>query len=190
MHSGSTLRYLDLSTCWMSLKSKYEHTVASPLSKERDEAVAQDSIGRPAVLEQRPVIPPSLIRTIHLQTLLVLHQLELDPLAVRVPSAVVLCERGDCLVALSAGVMPARRLGEEESAKRDDAGEHELETDGDHPGGVAFVGEATAGSTAGDEGSDGPHDVVETPDDAAVGWMGCLDDIGRAGGGHDGDAEP
>lgn len=160
------------------------------MSKQRHKTVAQDTIGRGAVLEQRAVIPPSLIRTIHLQTLLVLHQLELDPLAIRVASAVVSSERVDCLVALSAGVKPARRLGEEESAKRDNAWKHQLQADGDHPGCVSPVGEATTGSTAGDEGSYGPHDVIQTADNAAVGGMGCLDDIGRAGGRHDGDAEP
>lgn len=121
--------------------------------------------------------------------LLVLSDLELDPFTLGVAVAVESDQVLPGLLLLVAGVQPSRRLGEPERAKGNDAREHQLKTKGDHPGGPAAMVKTASRSTASDEGTDGPHDVVETGDDTAMGGMRDFDNVDGAGGGGDGNAE-
>ena len=155
--------------------------VSGPLAEERDEAVHQETVTGGTIAEERAVIPPGAVGTIDLQVRLVLHHLQLDPLAVGVALAVVLGESGLCLDDASADVQPSGGLGEEPGKEDDEAGEHHLQPHWDEPLGVAAVREATARSTGRNEGADGPEDVVQAGRHTAMSWVGHLDDVGWAG---------
>lgn len=159
------------------------------MTKCRNKTVAHETVERPSVFEQSAVVPPSLVATVHLQKLLVLTQLEFHPLAVWAPPAVQSGERVLGLFPLSSSVVPAGRLGEEHRAEQDDAWEHQLEANRNHPGRVSSVVETATGSPCGDEGTNGPHDVVETGNNSTEGRVGHFDDIHGTSGSGDGDTE-
>ncbi|KAI6765732.1 hypothetical protein HG530_006802 [Fusarium avenaceum] len=109
--------------------------------------------------------------------LLVLAELELDPLTFRVAMAVESDKVLGGEFLLSAGVEPSRRLWEEHGTESNDAGEHELKANRDHPRGVcSLVLESSTRSTASNKGTDRPHDIVEAGDDTTVSRVRDLDD--------------
>ena len=167
-----------------------DDTVTSPLTEERDETVAGETVEGSTGGEESTVVPPSLVTTVHLKMLLVLVKLELDPLTLGVTVTV---EFGEVILSkllLSVGVQPSRRFGQKHGAEANDTREHELKTNRDHPRSVgSLVVQATTNSTASNKGADGPHDVVETSDDTTVSRVRDFDDVGRTGGGGDGDTE-
>jgi hypothetical protein len=85
-------------------------TIASPLTEQGDEAVASETVDRCSVLEQRPVIPPSLVSTIELQVGLILEHLKLDPFTFWVAVTMVLSEEGLGLILLAIAVEPLWRM--------------------------------------------------------------------------------
>jgi hypothetical protein len=181
---------LDTSSVEESAEVIRDNTVTSPLTEKRDETVAGETVEGSTGGEESTVVPPSLVTTVQLKMLLVLVELELDPLTLGVTVTV---ESGEVLLGkllLSVGVQPSRRLGEKHGAEANDTREHELKTNGDHPGFVSsLIVPATTNSTASNEGTDGPHDVVETSDDTTVSGVRDFDDVGRTGSGGDGDTE-
>jgi hypothetical protein len=121
--------------------------------------------------------------------LLILIKLELNPFTLGVALAVEPDQVLGGLLLLVVSVEPSRGLGEPEGTEGDDGGEHQLETEGDHPGSFTRMVKAASRRTASNEGSDGPHDVVETGDDTTVGRVRDFDDVDRAGGGGDSNTE-
>lgn len=85
---------------------KLKLTITSPLTKERDETVDCETISGGSVLEQRTVIPPSLIGTVEFQMSFVFPHLQLNPLALRVAISVPFCEESLGLLLLAVGVEP------------------------------------------------------------------------------------
>jgi hypothetical protein len=167
-----------------------DDTVASPLAEKRDETVAGETVDGGLVAEQSTVVPPSLVATVHLKMFLVLMKLELDPFAVRVSMTVELDEVVDGQLLSTASVQPTRGLREQHGKEEDGAREHELKANRDHPRGVgSLVGPTTEGGTASNEGTDRPHDVVETSDDTTVSRVRDLNDVGGTSGSGDGDTE-
>lgn len=181
---------LDTSSVEEGAEVVRDDTVTSPLTEERDETVAGETVEGSTGGEESTVVPPSLVTTVHLKMLLVLVKLELDPLTLGVTVTV---ESGEVILSkllLSVGVQPSRRLGQKHGAEANDTREHELKTNRDHPRSVgSLVVQATTNSTASNKGADGPHDVVETSDDTTVSRVRDFDDVGRTGGGGDGDTE-
>ncbi len=84
------------------------HTVTSPLTEERNTAVACKTVSGGSVLEERAVIPPSLVGTIELQMSLIFPHLKSDPFAVGVAISVVLGEECLGLLLLAVGVEPLK----------------------------------------------------------------------------------
>lgn len=121
--------------------------------------------------------------------LLILVELELDPLAVGVTMAVEPDQVLGSQLHLAVSVQPTWRLGEPHGTKANDAREQQLKTDWDHPRRVASDVEPASGSTARNQGADGPHDVVKTGDDTTVGRVGDFDDVDGTGSGSDTDTE-
>jgi hypothetical protein len=181
---------LDTSSVEESAEVVRDNTVSSPLTEERDETVAGETVEGSTGREESTVVPPSLVRTVQFKMLLVLVELELDPLTLRVAVAMEFSEVLLGKLLLPVGVQPSRGLGEKHGAETNHTREHELKANRDHP---RFVGSlvvpATTNSTASNEGTDRPHDVVETSDDTTVSGVGDFDDVGRTGGGGDGDTE-
>ena len=167
-----------------------EHTVTSPLAEERYDTVASKTVDRSTVAEESAVVPPGLVGTLHLEEAVVLVDLELDPLALGVSLAVEASESSLGLGLTSASEQPTRGLGKQQSADCDETREHDLEADGDHPGGVAaLVVQTTTGGTTGNHGTNGPHDVVETGDETTVSGVGHLNNVNGTGSGGDTDTE-
>lgn len=125
-----------------------DNTVSGPLAEERNDAVHHETVTGGAVAEERAVIPPGAVGTIELQVSLVLHHLQLNPLAVGVALAVVLGEGGLCLDNAAADVHPSGGLGKEPGEDNDETGEHHLQPHWDEPLGVSLVCEATASRTS------------------------------------------
>ena len=118
-----------------------DDSVTSPLAKKGDDAVASKTVAGSSIDEQRSVIPPSLVGTVHLQVRLVLGHLKQDPSVLWVTLTVVLGEDGAGAVWLVVDVEPSWGLWEEPGTENDDHWEHHLEADWDGPGGVgAWVG--------------------------------------------------
>ena len=63
-------------------------TIASPLAENADGDIAEKSIASGSVLEQRSIIPPPFICSVHLQQFFVLVQLQFHPFALGVSVAV------------------------------------------------------------------------------------------------------
>lgn len=155
-----------------------DDSVTSPLAKKGDDAVASKTVAGSSVDEQGSVIPPSLVGTVHLQVRLVLRHLELDPSVLDGALTVVLGKNGLGAIWLAMDVEPSGRLGEEPGAENDDHWEHHLKTDWDRPGSRgSLVGETSASGAGCDEGTDWPHDVVETSGHSAVSWVRDLNDV-------------
>jgi len=108
-------------------------TIASPLPENADGDVAEKSIASRFVLEQRPIIPPSLVCSVHLQQLFVFVQLQFHPLAIRVSVAVVLGEHVLRLLLLVVDVHPSWGFREEVCGAKDDAGKQQLDPDDQLP---------------------------------------------------------
>lgn len=121
--------------------------------------------------------------------LLILVKLELDPFTLGVALAVKPDQVLGGLLLLVVSVEPSRGLGEPHGAEGDDGGEHQLETEGNHPGGFSSMVKTASRRATGDEGTNGPHDVVETGDDTTVGRVRDFDDVDGAGGGGDSNTE-
>lgn len=84
-------------------------TITSPLTEESNKAVTCESVDGSSVLEERPVIPPSLVGAIELQMSLVLEHLKLNPLAIHVAVAVIFGQESPCLLLLAVAVKPLIR---------------------------------------------------------------------------------
>ena len=121
--------------------------------------------------------------------LLVLVQLELNPFTLGVALSVKPDQVLSGLLLLVVSVEPSRGLGEPHGAEGDDGGEHQLETERDHPGSSASMVKTASRRAGSDEGTNGPHDVVETSDDTTVGGVRDFDDVDGAGGSGDGNTE-
>tara|TARA_R110002003_G_scaffold1035_5_gene22091 strand:- start:5864 stop:6400 length:537 start_codon:yes stop_codon:yes gene_type:complete len=64
-----------------------------------------------------------------------------------------------------------------------------LHPHGDDPAAVACSVGSAASDTSGQNTAYEPESIVQTSDDTTMSGMGCLDDVKRAGGGHDGYSE-
>jgi len=117
------------------------------LTEETSEAVGGKTISGSAVLEERSVIPPSLVGTLELQVRLVLEHLKLDPLGFWVAVSVVFDEESLGLLLLSVGVVPSRSFGKEDGDDKDESGEHHLQPNGDDP---RLISWKTHAATVGD----------------------------------------
>ena len=110
-----------------------DNTVSSPLTKETSETVGSETIAGSTGLEERSVIPPSLVGTLEFQVRFVLKHLKLDPLGVWVTVAVILGEERFCEILLSVGVVPSRGFWKEHGADEDESREHHLEPNWNDP---------------------------------------------------------
>ena len=166
-----------------------DDTVASPLAKEGDDAVHEETITGGTISEQSTVVPPNLVGTFELQVRLVLHHLELDPLAVGVALAVVFGKDGLGLSNTAADVQPSGGFWEEPGEDDDKTGEHHLDPYWNEPGGVALVGKTTTSSTSSNKGTDGPEHVVQASGHTTMGGVRKLNDVSWTSGADDGNAE-
>lgn len=107
--------------------------LTSPLSENGNAHVAAKTVDGRAVAEESAVVPPALVSTVHVEELLVLVKLELDPRRVGVAVAVVLGEHGSGLVLFVVDEEPPRRLGEEHAEEADQAGEQSLHPSDEPP---------------------------------------------------------
>ena len=130
--------------------------VAGPLAVDGDHDVDADTVARGAVAEQSAVVPPALVTAVELEMLFVLAELECHPWGFGVAVAVVLDQEVSALLLLAVDVLPTGGLGHEPDEDGDQAGEHELEPDGDEPGGVTGDGKSPASGTRCDDGADEP----------------------------------
>lgn len=89
----------------------------------------------------------------------------------------------------AANVEPSGGLREEPGENDDQAGEHHLQPHWNEPLGVTGVAETTTGSSTGNQGADGPEDVVQTGRDTTMSRVGHLDDVGWAGRSDNADTE-
>jgi hypothetical protein len=144
------IRGLDLTRAYKLL------TIASPLAKERSEAVDQETVNRSPVAEERAVIPPSLVGAVGLQMRLVLKDLELDPLAIWVPVSVVLGQESLSLVLLTVYVVPSGRLGQKPGENKDKTREQHLEPDRHEPRCVARDVEGASVGTRSNDSTNRP----------------------------------
>jgi hypothetical protein len=90
------------------------------LTEDRDAAVAEKTVASCFALEQRSVIPPSLVGTVHLQQFLVFVQLKLDPLAVWISFSVELGKHVLGSFLLVVDIEPSWRLWKEVGGQEDD----------------------------------------------------------------------
>lgn len=110
-----------------------DNTVTSPLTEESSDTVGGKTIAGGTVLEERAVIPPSLVGTLELQVRLVLEHLKFDPFGIWVAVAVVLGKEGFGLLLLSVAVVPSWRLWEEEGQNKDKSWEQSLKPERNDP---------------------------------------------------------
>lgn len=109
------------------------HTIASPLTKNRNAYVAEKSIASRLVLEKRAVIPPSFIGSVHFEQFLIFIQLQCHPLAVGVPVPVKLGEHSLGSVSFIVDVQPSWGFREKVCDDEDYTREHELNPDNQTP---------------------------------------------------------
>lgn len=137
-----------------------QHGIAGPLTKDGDGDVAKETVDGRAAAEQRPVIPPALVGTVHVEELLVLEELQLDPRRVRIAVAVVLGEDSLGLLLLVVHVEPSGGFGEEHGEDADETGEEGLEPGDESPRVITADVETASGSTGRDDGTREPQGVV------------------------------
>lgn len=116
---------------------KEVNTVSSKLAEDTNQAAAHETVAGIAVLEQRSVIPPALIRTIHVEVGGVLGELKLNPFTFRVAFSVELGKHSLGLLALVVDEEPTGGLREEPDEDNDETWEDQLQPGGDEPGDVA-----------------------------------------------------
>lgn len=90
---------------------------------------------------------------------------------------------------LSSGVEPTWGLREDQRAEHDDTGKHHLNPNRNQPRYVALVIKTAACCSTGNNGTDGPHDIVETSYDTTVRRMGHFHDVGRTSGSGNGNTK-
>ena len=103
------------------------------MTEETSKTVGSETIAGSTGLEERSVIPPSLVGTLEFQVRFVLKHLKLDPLGVWVTVAVILGEERFCEILLSVGVVPSRGFWKEHGADEDESREHHLEPNWNDP---------------------------------------------------------
>jgi len=130
---GTSKLVLDTSLLEDTSQEVRDNTVTSPLTEEGSEAVGGETVAGSTVLEERTVIPPSLVGTIELQVRLVLEKLELDPLRLWVAVSVILDQESLGLILLAIAVEPSWGFWEEHAEDDDDSWEKSLEPKRDDP---------------------------------------------------------
>jgi hypothetical protein len=78
-----------------------EHSITSPLTKDREAHVTAETVSTGPSLEQSRVVPPSLVGTIHVQELFILAKLKLNPCTLGIAVAVVMGKHLSCLLAFT-----------------------------------------------------------------------------------------
>lgn len=105
------------------------------LLRENAEAtVTCKSVAGAPLLEERAVIPPTLVGTVHVQEVFVLGELKLNPSTVSVALSMPLCEGCNGRILLVIDVEPARRFGNEPDEEANDQGTGHLNPDRYEPG--------------------------------------------------------
>ena len=128
-------------------------------------------------------------RAIHLQVLLVLGKLKLDPNGLAVAVTVPCGELLNGFLGLATGVKPSGTLGEEEGKHYDKSREDHLKPNGNQPGVVALDIETAAGGARSQDGANKPGSVAETSDNATESGVNSLDHPDWAGGSSNIDTE-
>ena len=108
------------------------------------------------MLEQRAVVPPTLVGTVHVEVLLVFVDLHRNPNTVLPTKTVVLGENLLSFGVLAASVEPARRFGEEPSQEENQCREENLQPDGYCPTRVAGKVDGATSDTSSEERADEP----------------------------------
>lgn len=94
----------------------------APLGSNSDDQVAHHAVAGRSVLEEAAVIPPALVRTVELKTVLILLHLEAQVDGVGVTKTVVPDNNILCLVLLAIDKQPTGRLRKEGAKKTTSAG--------------------------------------------------------------------
>ena len=109
------------------------HTISSPLTKDRDTNITEQTIASRLALEKRSVIPPTLVGTVHFQEFFVFIELQADPYTFWISFSVELGKHLLGLIAFVVDVEPSWGFGEEVSGNKDDTGEHQLDPNDESP---------------------------------------------------------
>lgn len=170
-------------------KEVRQRSVACPLREDDKDAVAGNAVASGAGVEELSVVPPALVRAFSVEVCLVLVELELDPRGGLVTKTMPLGEDSFGFVSLVVDIAPARRFGDEKGTDTDEAGEEELEPDGDLPGSGAREVQSSEDGACGEDGAHEPESIAVGRGHAAEHGMARLDDVDGAGSGSDGDAK-
>lgn len=177
------------SCCEHCRKEITQHSVTCPLTKDREDTVAGESVNACSTVEKCPVIPPSLVGTIEVEKFVIFGKLKLDPGGLRVAEAVPFCQHGTCLVSFLVDVEPTRRFRDQECAADDDAREEHLKPNGDLPrSGTADV-EGTSYSTTSENTAGEPECIAVGSHDTTICRVDCLDNVDGPGSRSNGDTE-
>ena len=185
-----------------TIQEVVDHAVTSPLTENGNTAITCQAIARSAMFEQRAVVPPALIATVHIKVLLVLVDLHGNPDAVLPASTVVFSKNLPSLRVPTTSVEPARRLRKKPCQTKNQGREENLHPDGHDPTHVAFKTDGATSDTSSKNRADKPivrleskrhtmlsdylpECVVETSNDTTVGRVCGLDNVQRSSGGND-----
>ena len=193
---------------------RFKHTVEEvvdcavtcPLTEDSHRAVASKAVAGGPVLEERAVVPPAPVGSVHVEVLLVLVDLHGDPNTILPAETVVLRKDFLGLAVFATGVEPTGAFGQKPCQEQDQCGEEDLHPDGNGPVQVSREVDRATSDTGGEERTDEPsmklvstipeyhmvylpEGVVEAGDDTTMRRMGRLDNVKRSSSGQDGYTE-
>lgn len=167
----------------------WTYAVSGPLREDGEDNVGREAVSACARVEERTVVPPALVGTLHVKVRFILFQLQLDPRGISVAIAMVFCEHSDGLFAFVVDVEPARGFRDEPGENHNQTREEHLKVDGDRPARITLERDGTANRSRGKNRTGEPETVAVGGDDATEGRVSGLNHVDWASRGDDRDAE-
>lgn len=189
-----------------TIKEVVDSAVTCPLTKDSHRAVASKAVTGGFVLEERAVVPPAPVGSVHVEIFFVFVDLHGDPDTILPPETVVLRKDFLGFAVLATGVEPTRAFGQEPCQEQNQCREEDLHPDGYGPVQVSREIDRATSDTSSKERTDKPsiklvqtipqyrsmclpESVVKTGDDTAMRRMSRLDNVKRSSSSQNGYTE-